>query len=94
MVILNLKSKKNKKFKMTNNILSNRQTAKKNLKIWIMRLGKERMELVRIKRYSLSREAMLNSEELSRIKVGMKTMMFGLLTSISNGQPKYSILIT
>ena len=44
------------------------------------------MELDTTKKYLLSKEGMLNSENLYLIEDGLKTKMFGLLTMILNGQ--------
>lgn len=44
------------------------------------------MELDTTKKYLLSKEGMLSSENLYLIEDGLKTKMFGLLTMILNGQ--------
>lgn len=58
---------------------------RKRQKLWIFKLGKEKMELATIKGYSSLKEDMLSFERLLLRRDGFKTRMYGHHIMTLNG---------
>lgn len=66
---------------------------RKKQRLWIFKLGKEKMESATTKEFSSSKEAMLSLERLLRKRDGFRMKMFGRHTTTSNGQLEFVTLI-
>jgi len=79
---------------MTLNRLKKKLMGRKNQNLLISLHGNAKMVSLLIKKSSLLRGGILNSEKHSYKKVGTKMTMYGLLTLILSGLPRYLTSIT
>ena len=87
------KTTKEKK-KMTKVLTTRKERTKRSRKkiIQICKLGRGKMEFIKIKKYLSSKEGIINCAKLSPTRVGPKTRMFGLSFMTLSGLPRLSIL--
>jgi dynactin complex subunit len=79
---------------MTNKMRLTRNSSNKRKKSLIFKLGNEKMELDTIKGCLSSKAAIISSEKHSFRKDGTKMKMYGRLTTILNGRPRFVISTT
>jgi hypothetical protein len=79
---------------MTNKMRLTRNSSNKKKRSLISKLGNEKMVLDTIKGCLSSKAAIVSSEKHSFRRDGTKTKMYGRLTTILNGRPRFVISTT